>query len=221
MTRSGESRLVAFGPWFSTSFSSCTSANRANLWPSAFDALAVTSDFCHRNLPAPSSDYQAPTQQSQRCRCTAAGVEFYRGIDAYDLLLRIASGLESEVPGESEIFGQFKQSWQAYRAKHPESCAQLRSADARPLRGRERDSLSPPHRTRARPRTGVSCVPCLARMRSQPTLLIGAGEMAAAILPYLSGRPLYIANRTPERASPARQDAAAGRSWRPDRADRQ
>ncbi len=35
----------------------------------------------------------------------------------------------------------------------------------------------------------------------QPTLLIGAGEMAAAILPYLSGRPLYIANRTPERAA--------------------
>src|SRR5262245_11942261 len=129
-----------------------------------------------------------------------AGVEFYRGVDAYDLLLRIASGLESEVPGESEVFGQFKQSWQTWRATHVESARALDSLmrklfeDVKEIRSRHLTGL------------GAATYGSLARallgaQADQPTLLIGAGEMAAAILPYLSGRPLYIANRTPERAT--------------------
>ena len=40
----------------------------------------------------------------------AAG-ELYQGADAYGFLLRLASGLESEIAGETEIFGQIKEAW--------------------------------------------------------------------------------------------------------------
>jgi Glutamyl-tRNAGlu reductase, N-terminal domain/Shikimate / quinate 5-dehydrogenase len=128
------------------------------------------------------------------------GVEFLRSIDAYDLLLRIASGLESEVPGESEVFGQFKQSWQAYRSKHAEASRKLD-----PLMRKLFEDVK---HIRSHHLTGLGAATYGSLVRAllgadagQPTLLIGAGEMAAAILPYLSGRPLYIANRTPEHAA--------------------
>ena len=127
-------------------------------------------------------------------------IEFLRGIDAYDLLLRIASGLESEVPGESEVFGQFKQSWQAFRTTHAEGSRKLD-----PLMRKLFEDVK---HIRSRHLTGLGAATYGSLVRAllgadaeQPTLLIGAGEMAAAILPYLSGRPLYIANRTPERAT--------------------
>src|SRR5882672_3869105 len=129
-----------------------------------------------------------------------AGVELYRGVDAYDLLLRIASGLESEVPGESEVFGQFKQSWQSYRTDHAEA--------ARGLDSLMRKLFEDVKEIRSRHLTGLGAATYGGLVRAllgseadRPTLLIGAGEMSAAILPYLSGRPLYIANRTPERAA--------------------
>jgi len=104
------------------------------------------------------------------------------------------------VPGESEVFGQFKQSWQTWRATHVETARVLDSLmrklfeDVKEIRSR--------HLTGLGAATYGSLVRALLGAQAdQPTLLIGAGEMAAAILPYLSGRPLYIANRTPERAT--------------------
>jgi hypothetical protein len=168
---------------------------------SAFDALATGEHFaietCLRRLLVTKGADSAITSAAA---APAPGVEFYRGIDAYDLLLRIASGLESEVPGESEIFGQFKQSWQAYRAKHPEAARRFDSLI--------RDLFEDVKEIRSRHLTGLGAATYGSLVRAllgaeadRPTLLIGAGEMAAAILPYLSGRPLYIANRTPERAA--------------------
>ena len=164
----------------------------------AFDAVAAgpatfTIETCLRRLLI--------TEGADSGAATAAsGVEFYRGNDAYDLLLRIATGLESEVPGESEIFGQFKQSWQAYRAKHPEAARRFDSLI--------RDLFEDVKEVRSRHLSGLGAATYGSLVRallgaeaSQPTLLIGAGEMAAAVLPYLAGRPLYVANRTPERVT--------------------
>ena len=168
----------------------------------AFDAFGADSErFCietclRRLLVSRAADSTLTGANSDELD----GIEFLRGIDAYDLLLRIASGLESEVPGESEVFGQFKQSWQAYRTTHPEASRKLDPLmrklfeDVKDIRSR--------HLTGLGAATYGSLVRALLGANAdQPTLLIGAGEMAAAILPYLSGRPLYIANRTPERAA--------------------
>ncbi|HKE44238.1 MAG TPA: hypothetical protein VKB41_06835 [Steroidobacteraceae bacterium] len=166
----------------------------------AFEAFAAnqgrfTIETCLRRLLITQT-----TDSAIASAAAPAGVEFLRGVDAYDLLLRIASGLESEVPGESEVFGQFKQGWQAYRTQHGEA--------ARALDPLIRKLFEDVKEIRSRHLTGLGAATYGSLVRAllgsdaeQPTLLIGAGEMAAAILPYLSGRPLYIANRTPERAA--------------------
>src|SRR5579862_756081 len=38
------------------------------------------------------------------------------GTDAYTFLLRLACGLESRLAGETEVFGQIKESWRAFSA---------------------------------------------------------------------------------------------------------
>jgi hypothetical protein len=168
----------------------------------AFEAFAVSDErFCietclRRLLISNVADSNLTSANS----AVPNGVELLRGTDAYDLLLRIASGLESEVPGESEVFGQFKQSWQMFRTAHTEVSRKLD-----PLMRKLFEDVK---HIRSRHLTGLGAATYGSLVRAllgadaeQPTLLIGAGEMAAAILPYLSGRPLYIANRTPERAA--------------------
>src|SRR5262245_63928758 len=46
----------------------------------------------------------------------APAFDQYRGAAAYEFLLRIASGLESEIAGETEVFGQLKEAWRAYES---------------------------------------------------------------------------------------------------------
>ena len=168
----------------------------------AFDAFAVSDErFCIETcLRRLLISHVADSNLSGANSAVPNGVELLRGTDAYDLLLRIASGLESEVPGESEVFGQFKQSWQTFRTAHAEVSRKLD-----PLMRKLFEDVK---HIRSRHLTGLGAATYGSLVRAllgadaeQPTLLIGAGEMAAAILPYLSGRPLYIANRTPERAA--------------------
>jgi len=40
--------------------------------------------------------------------------EILTGVDAYRLLLEIATGLRSVIPGETNVFGQFRRAWQAF-----------------------------------------------------------------------------------------------------------
>src|SRR4051812_21261270 len=42
--------------------------------------------------------------------------EVLSGPEAYAFLVRIACGLESRIVGETDIFGQFKEAWQGWRA---------------------------------------------------------------------------------------------------------
>jgi hypothetical protein len=168
----------------------------------AFEAFAVSDErFCIETcLRRLLISHVADSNLSGANSAVPNGVELLRGTDAYDLLLRIASGLESEVPGESEVFGQFKQGWQTFRTAHAEVSRKLD-----PLMRKLFEDVK---HIRSRHLTGLGAATYGSLVRAllgadaeQPTLLIGAGEMAAAILPYLSGRPLYIANRTPERAA--------------------
>ena len=156
------------------------------LFPSAF---AV--ETCLRRLWISIS----PAASSQHRLASAIGAERYVGVEAYEFLLRTACGLESAIAGESDVFGQLKESWKSFRGTRAEAVISLEPLmqrlfeDVKHIRSRHLSGL------------GAATYGSLVRMllgsdADAPTLLIGAGQMARAVLPYLPGRPLYISNRT-------------------------
>jgi glutamyl-tRNA reductase len=143
-------------------------------------------------------------------RCEIAGSETYFGADAYQFLLRVASGLESQVVGETDIFGQLKEAWK--NAKVPvslrvelspwiqkifEDTKEIRTQYLQNLGGSSYGSLL--RKLLREKRVSRSAGPCL---------LIGAGQLAESLAPYLLQDPLHpelaqdlwISNRNPEKA---------------------
>jgi hypothetical protein len=138
----------------------------------------------------------------------AIGAERYAGVEAYEFLLRTACGLESAIAGESDVFGQLKESWQTFRQQRGETVLALEPLmqrlfeDVKHIRSRHLGNL------------GAATYGSLVRTllgndADAPTLLIGAGQMARAVLPYLPGRPLYISNRTLAHAERLLEDLVA------------
>lgn len=130
----------------------------------------------------------------------AIGAERYVGVEAYEFLLRVACGLESAIAGESDVFGQLKVAWKEFNASHSEASRALEPLmqrlfeDVKEIRARHLSGLgATTYGSLARTLLGTNA--------DAPTLLIGAGQMARSVLPYLPGRPLWIANRTPARAT--------------------
>jgi hypothetical protein len=126
------------------------------------------------------------------------GGEVLRGQDAYRLLLEIGCGLHSAIPGEAEVFGQIRSFWKRFYATAPAHARRFE-----PLMQRLLEDIKD-IRTRHLQGLGGATYGSLARLLldedlHRPTLLVGAGKMARAVAPYLSGRPLYLWNRTAER----------------------
>lgn len=123
------------------------------------------------------------------------GTELYTGAEAYGFLLRLSCGLESEIAGETEIFGQVKAAWREYEAR-----ASLNAHRLRPLM-RQLMKDTKEIRTGHLIGLGSGSYGTLVRKLlggrvEGPTLLIGAGQLAATVLPYLEG-DVAVWNRTP------------------------
>jgi hypothetical protein len=160
------------------------------LLPSAFGV-----ETCLRRLWISMS----PPGYSRHRIASAIGAERYAGVDAYEFLLRTACGLESAIAGESDVFGQLKHCWQIFRDKGGDVALALE-----PLMQRLFEDVK---HIRSRHLCGLGAATYGSLVRTvlgadadAPTLLVGAGRMARAVLPYLPGRPLHIANRTAEHA---------------------
>src|SRR4051794_35162047 len=69
--------------------------------PSYVPAFVV--DTCQRSLWVFNSEAYCPSE--------IRGAEVYKGQEAYRFLLQVATGLASEVVGETDIFGQIKEAW--------------------------------------------------------------------------------------------------------------
>lgn len=121
-------------------------------------------------------------------RPAAAGIdppgETCSGAAAYRLLLEVASGLKSAVPGESNVLGQLRRAWEHAVTHQPAvvtaeltGLMEILLADTRAIRevhlqgigGRSYGSLA---RLLLRPR------------RQARILLIGAGDLACSVLPF-------------------------------------
>ena len=121
--------------------------------------------------------------------------ETFSGEAAYDFLLRVACGLESQVIGETDIFGQVKEAWSAFlEAGSPQSelldpWMQKLFGDTKEIRSR--------HLQSAGGATYGSLVRRLLPERlSGPVLLIGAGQLARSISPYLAEFGIHALNRS-------------------------
>jgi hypothetical protein len=136
-----------------------------------------------------------------------SGFETFTGEEAYSFLLRVASGLESQVAGETDIFGQLKEAWKkSERLKKNSDLApwmQRLFEDTKEIRTHYLQNLGGS--------SYGSLVRKLLRERnsySGGSLLIGAGQLAESIAPYLLNdvlnpeldQELYISNRDPQRA---------------------
>jgi Glutamyl-tRNAGlu reductase, N-terminal domain len=117
------------------------------------------------------------------------------GVDAYSFLLRLACGLESKMLAETQIFGQIKQAWQTYCKTHPSSGKQL-SPVVQKLFQDTKDI-----RSRFLCNVGSSCYGSEVRRQlgatesAGPALLVGAGQLAQSVAPWIDCSELWICNR--------------------------
>ena len=125
-------------------------------------------------------------------------LERYSGLEAYEFLLRVACGLESEIKGETEIFGQIKCEWQRYSSERP--------ADFRALAPWIQRVFEDTKEIRSRYLQGFggssygSLVRKMLKSRPRgPVLLVGAGQLAETVLPYLREHEVLVWNRSERR----------------------
>lgn len=128
-----------------------------------------------------------------------ADYEQFSGAEAYGFLLRLACGLESEIAGETEILGQIKQAWRDHERDHPLAARRIRQWMQRLLQ--ETKDIRSEHVINLGSATYGSLARRLLGGRTDGvTLLVGAGQLAATVLPYLPGETLRVWNRTASRA---------------------
>jgi hypothetical protein len=131
--------------------------------------------------------------------CAAEGFERFRGADAYRFMLLLACGLESEIAGETEILGQIKDAWREHESADAQSAPALRPWMQRLLQ--DTKEIRSEFVTGLGSATYGSLVRRLLGTDSAgPTLLLGAGQLAEAVLPYLDSGKVLLWNRHGDRA---------------------
>ncbi|MEJ0100427.1 MAG: hypothetical protein WDO12_12115 [Pseudomonadota bacterium] len=142
----------------------------------------------------------AAHEQPSTSVADAAGYERFFGAEAYRFLLQLACGLESEIAGETEILGQIKQAWRDYEIARPEQAKALRPwmqrllQDTKEVRSEYVVSLGSAT-------YGSLVRRLLGGQLTGPTLLVGAGQLAETILPFLDTGEVLVWNRSEERAT--------------------
>lgn len=120
--------------------------------------------------------------------------ELRSGDDAYRFLLEITTGLRSAIPGETNVFGQFKKAWLSFRCAGPTAdVARLAPVihrlihDTKSVRQKYLEGI------------GGSSYGSLVRKLIAPRpadriLFVGAGDLARSMLPLFSSHHLGLWN---------------------------
>ena len=132
----------------------------------------------------------------------SSGAELHTGVDAYRFVLRFASGLESEVKGETDVFGQLKDAWIRYEEANGRWLSQLAPWYRRWLEDTKEV------RTRYLQNLGGSSYGSLVRrllkqegaLPGERVFLLGAGHIARSVAPWLTDHEVLVWNRTPSAA---------------------
>jgi hypothetical protein len=172
-------------------------------------------DTCQRRVALLRGSEQA---EQARAEFPADGVlESFEGSEAYAFLLRFACGLESKLVAETEIFGQIKVAWRQFSERGSPLVRQLSPwmqllfQDAKSIRAQYLGRLgsasygSQVRRLLAAPESAGAKTPA---PTLGPTLLIGAGQLAQSVAPWLTGTELWLWNRTTARAQELSRELA-------------
>jgi hypothetical protein len=137
--------------------------------------------------------------------------QVFTGTAAYRFLIEVTTGLGSAVPGETNVFGQFKRAWEAHRSGADAASTNSLAAvvaraiqDTRAIRERHLQGI------------GGASYGTLARRLLQPregerVLFVGAGELARSMLPFFRAFEVGVWNRR----QPGTAFAAAPRWFAP------
>ena len=121
-----------------------------------------------------------------------------QGTEAYHYLLRFACGLESEIKGETDVFGQVKTAFKNLNSENPVLAHHLQVVflklfeDTKEIRAQYLQGI------------GGNTYGALSRRVLDPkssdrVLILGAGQIAKSVAPYFAEFNLQIWNRSPER----------------------
>jgi glutamyl-tRNA reductase len=142
-------------------------------------------------------------------------LERFEGAAAYAFLLRCCCGLESKLVAETEIFGQIKQAWRQFSSRGGPLAQRLSPwiqqlfQDAKEVRAQFLANLgSASYGSQVRRLLGDEASP-------GPTLLVGAGQLAQSVAPWLTGSEVWIWNRTRARAQELALELAKRNPERP------
>lgn len=140
------------------------------------------------------------------------GSELSTGAGAYRLLLEVASGLRSAVPGETNVSGQFRRAWEqsarhlrAGDRWHLQRVVQALQADTRALRAAHLQGV-------AGGSYGSLVRELLAPGRDARVLFVGTGELARSMLPLFRAWAVGAWNHRPL-DGPARESLGGVRRW--------
>jgi glutamyl-tRNA reductase len=167
------------------------------------------------NTAVPTSGFSLPTLDVRTCQRTfllawrdlpvSNARRAFKGSEAYEFLLRFAAGLESEIKGETDVFGQLKASIRAFQEAHPDAdpeCHALFSKlfeDTKEIRAQYLQGI------------GGNTYGARARRILNPTpqsrvLILGAGQISKTVAPYFADSKLSIYNRTEARLQELRRE---------------
>ncbi len=127
---------------------------------------------------------------AQRPVAMPQGATVYQGSEAYDFLLQVATGLASRLTGETNILGQMKSAW-VDSSRHV-AWLQWLFADAKEIRANFLSSVGGD----SYGRLTRHLLRAAGGPQGGPILLVGAGDMARTVAPWLQEWPLQILNRT-------------------------
>jgi glutamyl-tRNA reductase len=174
------------------------------------DAFLI--DTCQRRVAL--LDAEASLELVQREFPADGALERLEGADAYSFLVRFACGLESKLVAETEIFGQIKQAWRDFSergsalSRRLSPWMQLLFQDAKAVRAQHLCQLGSAS-------YGSQVRRLLGEDTAGPILLIGAGQLAQSVAPWLAGSALWLSNRTSERAHELARELAKRTPLRP------
>lgn len=138
-------------------------------------------------------------------------VNVYRGEAAYHYCLRFAAGLESEILGETDVFGQLKEAWSKAFMRSPSALLELSPwmqrvfEDTKDIRASYLERLG-----------GNSYGTLVRKIIKEagggsegPILIVGAGQIAQSVAPLLAAdsdlAELWFWNRTSDRLNHLRE----------------